>query len=155
MFKKECFIRKNNLELLYKLWEIGYEICPCCHFKESVWLNNLTMDDSVHGVVYSDETMPLTVEGVLELYLSEVTTEIDCGTNEELFLAIAALRDDIDINQWFILQDGSWGKCECESMVDMWGDFDEEIGEKYPRKATVKELLEHFKPYENDSTRQS
>ena len=32
---------------------------------------------------------------------------IDCGTNEELFLAIAALRDDTD-NQVFIHQDGNF-----------------------------------------------
>ena len=33
---------------------------------------------------------------------------IDCGTNEELFLAIAALRDDTDKLQWFISPEGAW-----------------------------------------------
>ena len=34
-------------------------------------------------------------------YDEELRFKINCGTNEELFLAIAALRDDSDINQWF------------------------------------------------------
>ena len=67
---------------------------------------------------------------------------IDCGKNEELFLAIAALRDDSDRLQWFVHQDGSFLKCECDSKIDMWGDF--EYPEIYPRKATVEELIEHF-----------
>ena len=29
---------------------------------------------------------------------------IDCGTNEELFLALAALRDDTNKFQWFIAE---------------------------------------------------
>lgn len=27
---------------------------------------------------------------------------IDCGTNENLFLALAALQDDTDNEQWFV-----------------------------------------------------
>lgn len=34
-------------------------------------------------------------------YDEELRFEINYKTNEELFLAIAALRDDSDINQWF------------------------------------------------------
>lgn len=31
---------------------------------------------------------------------------IDCNYNEELFLAIAAIRNDTDANQWFISRQG-------------------------------------------------
>lgn len=67
---------------------------------------------------------------------------IDCGTNEELFLAIVALRDDTDKNQWFT--DGYlWFKCGdemCDETIEYYIN-------KYCRKfhkATVEELIEHF-----------
>ena len=62
---------------------------------------------------------------------------IDCGTNEELFLALAALRNDTDKYQWFT--DGDlWFKC---------GDEVCNEGRKI-HKATVDELIEHFKTKE-------
>ena len=68
---------------------------------------------------------------------------VDCGKNEELFLAIAALRNDSDIHQWFVHQDGSFLKCDCDSKIDMWGDY-EYPQEVYPRKATIEELIKHY-----------
>lgn len=49
-------------------------------------------------------------------------------------MQLLALRDDSDIdnNQVFIHQDGNFYKCECDSKIDMWGDFEE--SESYPRK---------------------
>lgn len=79
----------------------------------------------------------------------EIEGAIDCGTNEELFLAIAALRDDTDKNQWFVMdsevyQDihkGEWFKAS-----DISGKY--HVGTKidsiYCHKATVQELIEHF-----------
>lgn len=83
---------------------------------------------------------------------------IDCGTNEELFLSIAALRDDINENQWFIADSPlsvSYNDVvgndhyfiEPKSSVFLWdinwmhatiisGNF---------HKAIVEELIEYFK----------
>lgn len=74
---------------------------------------------------------------------------IDCGTNELLFLAIAALRDDTDKNQWFVYpNENIWFICN---------DYDINYVREYIRdsvqyawfhcshKATVNELIEHFK----------
>lgn len=74
----------------------------------------------------------------------EETDSIDCGTNENLFLAIAALRDDTDRKQWFT--DGyHWEICPDEvAYINAWID-------RYgysPHKATVEELIEHFKEKE-------
>lgn len=73
--------------------------------------------------------------------LKKIDSFIDCGTNEELFLAIAALRDDTDENQWFT--DGyHWEICPDEvAYINAWID-------KYgfsPHKAIVEELIAHFK----------
>ena len=83
---------------------------------------------------------------------------IDCGANEDLFLAIAALRDDTNKNQWFI----------ADSLLSV--SYDDTVGNDHyfiePKgsmffwdinwmnatiisgnfhKATVEELIEHFK----------
>lgn len=75
---------------------------------------------------------------------------IDCGTNEELFLALASLRDDTDVDQCFVvdvevyqnLSKGDWFKA-----TDINGQY--HVGTKidplYCHKATVEELIEHFK----------
>jgi len=71
---------------------------------------------------------------------------IDCGTNEELFLAIAALRDDTDKYQWFT--DGDlWFKCGDEVCNETIEYYLNKYGRKI-HKATVNELIEHFKTKE-------
>ena len=103
-FTTRCFIRKNSKELQEKLADIGYSICQCANFANSEWLNTLPINGTVHGKGYFDEEMEFpdwTVEKELRRFVSENPKYIDCGTNEELFLAIAALRDDSDKNQYF------------------------------------------------------
>ena len=78
---------------------------------------------------------------------------IDCGTNEELFLALAALRDDTDINQWFVCNDDY-------DTYDLGADSEHKKGEFlfnyldninicldscHWHKATPEELIKHFK----------
>ena len=74
------------------------------------------------------------------------TNDIDCGTNEDLFLAIAALRDDIDIHQWFT--DGKeWFQCRFLKVGMHYSDKPEILFERW-HKATVGELIEHFREKE-------
>ena len=71
---------------------------------------------------------------------------VDCGTNEELFLALAALRNDTDKNQWVIDEanecffgwENSWSICDKD-------DMNERVVYTHYRKATVEEIIEHFK----------
>ena len=78
---------------------------------------------------------------------------VDCGTNEELFLAIAALRDDTDNNQLFTNGKGDWGIYRDGSDGGLSGmDFygvPNDFNLSYYHKATVDELIEHFKGKEN------
>jgi hypothetical protein len=68
---------------------------------------------------------------------------IDCGTNEDLFLALAALMDDIDIHQWFT--DGNkWFQCRFLKVGMHYSDKPEILFERW-HKATVEELIEHFR----------
>lgn len=63
---------------------------------------------------------------------------INCDDNVNMFLAIAALRDDTDINQWFV-----------DDNIGIWECSENELSSRYMQmeghKATVKEIIEHFK----------
>ena len=157
-FIQPCFIRKNTPELREKLEKLGYSICVCASFKDAVWLDTATHTKpcSSHGIGFWDETYDCEdVEGACRIFLEEnktsVNPKIDCGTNDEMFLALAALRNDTDINQWFIrteecvssytmglVKAGAWQKNTqyrllTYSLKRLW------------RKATAEEILEHFK----------
>lgn len=98
-FTTRCYIRKNTKELRDRLKEIGYTICKCCYFNDAVWLDTLPQNGTAHGVGYVSEGVK-SQEEELSRYVAE-DNGIDCGDNDELFLSIAALRDDSGAFQWF------------------------------------------------------
>lgn len=70
---------------------------------------------------------------------------IDCGENIGMFKALAAMNDENDRDQWFTDTAGDF----CLCLSDRWStEWLKENFEKYYcywRKATVEELIEHFK----------
>ena len=135
-FTTPCFIRKNNSELRNKLKELGYHCNPYLG-----WNNLYTSIFGIRSVYSTSDDINV---------FSKKIDIIDCGTNEELFLAIAALRDDTDNNQWFVM--------DVEIYVDLtkgtWFQATDRDGGKhvgtqiealYCHKATVEELINHFK----------
>lgn len=138
-FTQPCFIRKNTPELIKKLEELGYiNAGKVRYFGESIYTY------CEHKICY---VSPCKIK---ERY----NTFIDCGTNEELFLALAALRDDTNDNQWFIAQDTMWDENyngeitvyyeEGEWLIWDYYSFMEDEPSSF-RKATVEEIIEHFK----------
>lgn len=132
-FITPCFIRKNTPELRKKLEELGYK----------KYGNPFQITD--------DSKLITTIDGEYVPYNVPLDDSfIDCGTNEELFLAIAALRDDTDKDQWFVMDveiyadipKGIWFKSTDYNGGKHVGTQIEPI---YCHKATVKELIEHFK----------
>lgn len=93
MFITKCFIRKNTPELRGKLEKMGYRVCRCTEGATAVFL--MALLGEVHAV--HDEE--------LDIFEDEVKSEkcklIDCGDDEGLFLALAAMRDDTDKDQLF------------------------------------------------------
>lgn len=144
-FTTPCFIRKNTEALRKKLEEIGYKMLNSgnttldahnydgngSHKSIEEGRAIITSYGNLYGVIYDIDTV--TKKG-----------RIDCGTNEELFLAIAALRDDTDKNQWFTDGD-KWILCPEIKFSTYWvyNDIDVNIDTVY--KATVDELIEYFK----------
>lgn len=95
--KKSYFIRKNTPELRLKLRKLGYNMCPCALFEDSVWLHIsfLTSEPTFHGIGYVDEeyTGRKTIQEELDFFLYENSKSknpwIDCGEDEEKFLTLA------------------------------------------------------------------
>lgn len=144
-FTTPCFIRKNTPELRKKLEELGYEILNSgnttldahnydgngSHKSIEEGRAIITSYGNLYGVIYDIDTV--TKKG-----------RIDCGTNEELFLGIAALRDDTDKYQWFT--DGNkWIMCPAIKFSTYWVYNDIDVNIDTVHKATVDELIEHFK----------
>ena len=136
MFTQSCYIKKNTLELRNKLEELGYKYggkertygeakALYCHFDR----------------FYECVQKPSRYESI-----------VNCEDNEELFIAIASLTNKTDKEQWFIydsmdckveqLRDRFWFKCEEDKVEDHM--FYDAMLLNF-KKATVKELIEHFK----------
>lgn len=147
-FTTPCFIHKNTANIRNRLKELGYYCNPYLG-----WNNLFTCVFGVNSVYSLDD---YDTNGLKEMY-----GLIDCGTNEELFLAIAALRDDSNYMQWFIADsilsvsyDDSIGNdhyfTEPKGIMFFWDEnWDNAtiISGRY-HKATVDELIEHFKTKE-------
>ena len=157
-FIQPCFIRKNTPEIRKKLEELGYEAGHTISIYPEVYENIATCGFSggrYHGISEND---------VIQ-YIDNVDNAIknggfiNCENNEECFLALAALRDDTPINNfyWF---NRRLVKCEdktekhsflngfttilkCRCVDDPNICFGAE--EDFLRKATIEEIIEHFK----------
>lgn len=149
-FTAPCFIRKNTPELRKKLEGLGY-------VKNSpIWTDNCSIIWAYQYPVKGFDTPNYVIANSFDIPFDKHSLLcgefIDCGTNEELFLAIAALRDDTDNNQlftngkgdWGIYRDGSDGGLSGMDFYGMPNDF--EIDNYH--KATVNELIEYFKTKE-------
>ena len=125
-FTQLCFIRKNTPELRKKLEDLGY----ISHIFNNNDANNIYADKLGTYISVDIENQPY---------------YIDCGTNEELFLALAALKDDIDINQWFINTNNYWYKCLDNKFSKETADWVSCTSADKWHKAAVEEIIEHFK----------
>ena len=143
-FTTPCFIRKNTQELRRGLEELGY-------FNNSPqWTNNCSIIWAYQYPMKGFDTPNYVIADSFDLPFNKHSALcgkfIDCGTNEELFLAIATLRDDTDKYQWFT--DGDlWFKCGDEVCNETIEYYLNKYGRKI-HKATVNELIEHFKTKE-------
>lgn len=145
-FTTPCFIRKNTPELRKKLEELGYLLLNS---------NNTTLDAhnfdgrGNHKTIDEGNAIITSLGGYYGVIyeIDNVTKygRIDCGDNEDLFLAIATLREDNDKNQWFVTERGDWKLSDVEhGFIDKYKVIYHFKTFKY-HKASVEELIEHFK----------
>ena len=130
MFTHNCFIRKNSECLRKSLDLIGKR--NLCNIHDGILI---THSDRHYSLLDCNE--------IIEIMLDDGF--IYCGTNEELFLSIAALRDDSDKFQYFT-NGVFWIKCsQLELKHELDNNYEEFCVADF-HKATVQELIEHFKP---------
>ena len=128
MFTQGCFIRKNSEYLRKSLDLIGKR--NLCKIHDGILI---THSDRHYSLLDCNE--------IIEIMLDDGF--IYCGTNEELFLAIAALRDDSDKFQYFT-NGVFWIKCsQLELKHELDNNYEEFCVADF-HKATVEELIEHF-----------
>ena len=140
-FIQPCFIRKNTLELRKRLEELGYLPPSKMWYDENFAICVFWRDNNGEYLIYE-------IDDDFERIIAPNYPYIDCGTNEDLFLSLAALRDDKPDYQWFLWEDND-GKYHTES-DDTWRKYiPNEKWEEWwwfeVRKATLEELIEHFK----------
>ena len=132
MFTQSCFIRKNTSELRNKLEELGYTTSTICK-GGNIATSSILGKYSIISDWQLNNTNP------------HITWNnghrIDCGENEELLLAIAALRDDSDYMQWFT--DGEKWLQNKQNDIEVIRYGEDNLINFH--KATVEELIEHFK----------
>lgn len=132
-FTTQCFIYKNTLNLQGKLKILGYVEHPTM----------MNVDISSQFLICNRGFFA----GFPLGYREEIDSAINCGTNEDLFLAIAALRDDTDKFQWFTDGD-KWILCPKTKFSTYWVYYHIDVNTDTVHKATVNELIEHFKTKE-------
>lgn len=139
-FTTPCFIRRNTVGLRKKLEELGYRLWGA-YLNEDLCI----FTDPINGFYL--------IEFFSNIPHPEETDAIDCGTNDDLFLALVALREDNDYMQWFT-NGTEFILCDKESWLDdKIPDFAYKHGLSIFaieslhgfHKATAEELIEHFK----------
>lgn len=134
-FTTPCFIYKNTLEIQGKLKILGYVEHPTM----------MNVDTSSQFLICNRGFFA----GFPLGYKEEINNAINCGTNENLFLAIAALRDDTDDSQWFVYPlENIWFICDDDDINYARENIKDSVQAAWfhcSHKATVEELIEHFK----------
>lgn len=140
-FTTPCFVRKNTPKLRKKLEELGYK------------LNNGKAWGRFLVTFRIKETNEWKYVASPEWDLQnnpDIDVSIDCGTNEDLFLALVVLREDTDEGQWFVMDvevysnisKGAWFKA---TGINGGRHIGTQIDPLYCHKATVEEIIKRFK----------
>lgn len=132
-FTTSAFIRRNTPEIRARLEELGYRIAKNAYQFHGLSVNCYCQGN---GICYG-----LSKKEEMKFSLNHKRFR-NCGTNEELFLALAALNNENDYMQWFISSKGNWYLCEWLMLGMAYMDI--ELSEIW-RKASCEELIEHFK----------
>ena len=149
-FKHKCFIRKNNEFLRKTLKKLGYvEIKPIDN-------NIIIVTNDGHDMYYFTTIKEDSIKNLL-------STFIDCGISETLFLAIAAITDEHDKFQFFTtLSDQQWvnqgvycpkGSLKFCMVKDRFFGENPLFTSMIPPsvKSSVEDLIKNFKDKEEDT----
>ncbi len=134
-FTTSCFVRVEDVDKRKKLVEwlegqIGYRYCVGCYNARSAIDSPL-----IPYVLVSTRAET----GFVQCFVQRPDEGIDCGTDVELFKALAAMNDGNDHYQWFV------ATLNPERLV-LYNSMDDNrlFVEPLFRKATAEEIIEYF-----------
>lgn len=157
----QCFVRVEDVEKRKELADwlnaIGYRVCCCCLFNGWNTLDCSIVDRinptfEVHGIPDYDMDTMFGIEFFKAENAASANPHYDCGTNVELFKALAAMNDENDLDQWFVVKKAIFDVCG--EFIYKRGDFyfndsNQNIKyRRYLRKATADELVKYFRNIE-------
>lgn len=137
-FTTPCFVCVEDVEERAKLlrWLFAIEYAGWDWIDKANFIVASGLDDGCVDVVSCDTSVGLAARGF-----------IDCGENIELFKALAAMNDENDREQWFVVEHtGSADELVLADSEDALAYI--QSGDGW-RKATAEEIIEHFKKREN------
>lgn len=130
IYSCKCFIEDNSPELIKELLKFRKKILWPARKGQSKYTI------CAKTVVFSDDKPIPPADGY-----------IDCKKNKDLFLALAALNNENDFRQWFVLDEGaSWVNLDtyCPTGSFEFCLFKKNMMALKCHKATVNELIKHF-----------
>ena len=135
-FIQACFIRKNTPELINKLIDLGYV--------KALFDEEYTKSDAYGLIVDQGDIVPLE-HGIQEMELMFTYNFVDCGDNEELFIALASMTDDENglCDYYIVTTDGN--PRYTKGSIHRALPISSVIHPSCYRKATVEEIIEYFK----------
>ena len=143
-----CFIKKNTPFLRHTLEKLGYvDNMRYCNEEDSdmEYLCAEDIDGSTWHFKDTGNLFPALCVTDMDSpeYLINLG-RVYCGTNQNLFLALAALSDDNDFGQWFLSNSGN---LSIQCTKPKFKDYLKGSGLKASNfhKATVEELKEKFR----------
>ena len=145
-FITRCLIHKNTPEIGKKLEQFGYEEFELIESDTCIYTTTISsIFDEYDGIRGGTSYFC----SISEEDFNDCDFEgwIDCGTDEELFFALAAMREDSDKYQYFVREKmlslvnlGIYAPVGAfaYSLIDKWDveDF---------HKASIEEIIEYFK----------
>lgn len=139
MFTTSCYVHKNTPELRKELEKLGYH-------REELWEES---DNHEPYLAVDNESSEYYTLDDYVLSKDQGGWGIDCGDSEDLFLALASLRDDSDRFQWFTTDDinPAW---EREGDLDYSGFLLQSV--RRWRKATFEEIMMHYENIRTTNT---
>lgn len=154
-FLTPCFVRVEDAaerkKLIRWLKEIGHNVCDCCLFDgwNTIHCNPLLHDSTfdVHGVPDYDAEYGYNIELFKHENSLKDCPSYDAGTNVDLFRYLAAMNDENDREQWFVMKtdspDQNGRVYDCFFFNEAVSKINSYIF--YVRKATADEIVEYFK----------
>jgi hypothetical protein len=137
-FITPCFIRKNTPELRKKLEELGYFPSSKIWYDENFAICTIYRDNA-------GEYFTFKIDDDFERIIAPSYPYIDCGTNEDLFIALASMTDnEYGLCDYYIVTDEYKPQYE-KGSIHRALPISSVIHPNCYRKATAEELIGHFK----------